>query len=121
MRKNGDIVVENPDKNQTSGCKLVLASILFAAVAVAVDRLVLSPAFLNMSNQKETDEGGVQYVQNDAVDEDILSLFVTYDEDLDGVIDLSEFVKVGNKILNRKVSIFCLLFPKSATLCMCGA
>lgn len=104
MRKNGDIVVENPDKNQTSGCKLVLASILFAAVAVAVDRLVLSPAFLNMSNQKETDEGGVQYVQNDAVDEDILSLFVTYDEDLDGVIDLAEFVKVGNKILNRKVA-----------------
>lgn len=54
------------------------------------------------------------------VDEDILSLFVIYDEDLDGVIDFVEFVKVGNKILNWKVSIFCFLFLKSVILCMCG-
>jgi len=38
------------------------------------------------------------------VDEEVVSLFVTYDVDLDGVLDLSEFVKVANRILHRKVS-----------------
>ena len=101
MKENGDVVVEN---KPTSAFKVVLASILFAAVAVVVDHLVISPVFLKSVNKRDTTEASVQYAQTGRVDEEVVSLFVAYDEDLDGALDLSEFVKVANRILNRKVS-----------------
>ena len=55
-------------------------------------------------NQRDTTKASVRYAQNGGLDEEVVSLFVTYDEDLDGALDLSEFVKVANIILNRKVS-----------------
>ena len=102
--KSGDSVEQNLSKNRTSGLKLVLASILLAVIAVASDRFVLSPVLSNVFKQEEKSEQGVQFVQNGGVDEEIVSLFVNYDEDLDGVINLAEFVQVGNRILNREVS-----------------
>lgn len=104
MNKSDDNVEQNLSKNRTSGCKLVLASILVAVIAVASDRFVLSLVLSNVFKQQEKNEQGVQYVQNGGVDEEIVSLFVSYDEDLDGVIDLAEFVQIGNTILNREVS-----------------
>lgn len=101
--KSGDSVEQNLSKNRTSGLKLVLASILLAVIAVASDRFVLSPVLSNVFKQEEKSEQGVQFVQNGGVDEEIVSLFVNYDEDLDGVINLAEFVQVGNRILNREV------------------
>lgn len=104
MKENGDTVVEKRSMKPTSGCKLLFTSIFFAAVAVVVDRLVITPVFLKRSNQGGNSEASVRYVENGAVDEEVVSLFVTYDVDLDGVLDLSEFVKVANRILHRKVS-----------------
>lgn len=102
MKENGDVVVEN---KPTSAFKVVLASILFAAVTVVVDHLVISPVFLKSVNKRDTTEASVQYAQTGSrVGEEVVSLFATYDEDLDGALDLSEFVKVANRILNRKVS-----------------
>ena len=104
MKENCDVVVETVENKPTSALKVVLASILFATVAVIVDHLIISPVFLKSVKQRDTTEASVQYAQNGRVDEEVVSLFVTYDEDLDGALDLSEFVKVANRILNRKVS-----------------
>lgn len=104
MKENSGSTVENNAKKSTSGCKIVLASILFAALAVAVDRLVITPVFLKRTNHGESSETSTRHIQNGAVDEEVMSLFVTYDEDLDGTLDLSEFFKVANRILHRKVS-----------------
>ena len=104
MKENGGTVEENPSKHLISGCKLVLASILFAAVAVVFNHLVILPFFHERSNQGQPSKGSTYYVQNGVVDEEVVSLFVTYDADLDGVLDLTEFVAVANRILNRKVS-----------------
>ena len=51
MKENGGTVEENLSKQLTSGCKLVLASILFAAVAVVFYHLVISPVFHEKLNQ----------------------------------------------------------------------
>lgn len=107
MKENGGTVEENPSKHLISGCKLVLASILFAAVAVVFNHLVILPFFHERLNQGQPSKGSAYYVQNGVVDEEVVSLFVTYDADLDGVLDLTEFVAVANRILNRKVSRSC--------------
>lgn len=100
--------VDNRSKTSqpTSGYKskivLLLASILVAIVAVAIDRLIITPVLL-----KETEYQGEiigTSARYDVVDEEVMSLFVTFDENLDGFLDLSEFVKVANRILHRKVS-----------------
>lgn len=104
MKENNATTVENRPKKPTSGCKFVLVSILFAALAVVVDRLVITPVLWRRARQERASETSVRYIENAAVDEEVVSLFVTYDEDLDGALDLSEFVKVANRILNRKVA-----------------
>ena len=105
MKENNDTVVENRSKKATSGWKFVLTSILFAALAVVVDRAVITPVLLRRARQERASETSVRYIEDVAVDEEVVSLFVTYDEDLDGALDLSEFVKVAYRILNRKVSL----------------
>lgn len=96
---------ENNSKNPTtSGWKFVLISVFFAVLAVVVDRVVITPVLLNRSllgKNRET----ARYFENGVVDEEVLSLFVTYDQNLDGALDLSEFVQVANRILDRKVRI----------------
>ena len=52
-------------------------------------------------------EAGVRF---DVVDEEVLSLFVTFDENLNGVLDLSEFIQIANRILRRKVSNRVIIF-----------
>lgn len=104
MKENGGTVEENPSKQLISGCKLVLGSILFAVV---FNHLVILPFFHERLNQGQPSKGSAYYVQNGVVDEEVVSLFVTYDADLDGVLDLTEFVAVANRILNRKVSRSC--------------
>ncbi|CAH3171495.1 unnamed protein product [Porites evermanni] len=92
----------NSKKPATSGWKFVLISVFFAVLAVVVDRVVITPVLLNRSllgKNRET----ARYFENGVVDEEVLSLFVTYDQNLDGVLDLSEFVQVANRILDRKV------------------
>lgn len=92
----------NSKKPATSGWKFVLVSVFFAVLAVVVDRVVITPVLLNRSllgKNRET----ARYFENGVVDEEVLSLFVTYDQNLDGVLDLSEFVQVANRILDRKV------------------
>lgn len=94
----------NSKKHATSGWKFVLVSVFFAVLAVVVDRVVITPVLLNRSllgKNRET----ARYFENGVVDEEVLSLFVTYDQNLDGVLDLSEFVQVANRILDRKVRI----------------
>lgn len=94
----------NSKKPATSGWKFVLVSVFFAVLAVVVDRVVITPVLLNRSllgKNRET----ARYFENGVVDEEVLSLFVTYDQNLDGVLDLSEFVQVANRILDRKVHI----------------
>lgn len=94
----------NSKKPATSGWKFVLVSVFFAVLAVVVDRVVITPVLLNRSllgKNRET----ARYFENGVVDEEVLSLFVTYDQNLDGVLDLSEFVQVANRILDRKVRI----------------
>ena len=85
--------------------KVILSTILIACLAVLLDHFLVTPVFLNYSNQGRVLDSTVEYV-DETVDETIMSMFVTYDENLDGVIDLSEFVKVANRILHRKVSCF---------------
>lgn len=108
--------VENCSKTSqpTSGYRsktvIAFASILVAILAVVVDRLVITPVLLKKTKHPgEIIESSARY---DVVDEEVLSLFVTYDENLDGFLDLSEFVKVANRILHRKVSIFALIFVR---------
>ena len=94
----------NSKKPATSGWKFVLVSVFFAVLAVVVDRVVITPVLLNRSllgKNRET----ARYFENGVVDEEVLSLFVTYDQNLDGVLDVSEFVQVANRILDRKVRI----------------
>lgn len=94
----------NSKKPATSGWKFVLVSVFFAVLAVVVDRVVITPVLLNRSllgKNRET----ARYFENGVVDEEVLSLFVTYDQNLDGALDLSEFVEVANRILDRKVHI----------------
>lgn len=94
----------NSKKPTTSGWKFVLISVFFAVLAVVVDRVVITPVLLNRSllgKNRET----ARYFENGVVDEEVLSLFVTYDQNLDGALDLSEFVQVANRILDRKVRI----------------
>jgi len=80
---------------------------LVAALAVAVDRLVITPVLLKRGHYGDIRETSSRY---DVVDEEVVSLFVTYDENLDGLLDLSEFVKVANRILHRKVSAYVFSF-----------
>lgn len=108
--------VENRPKTlqPTSGYKsktvIAFASIFVAILAVVVDRLVITPVLLkNTKHRGEIIETSARY---DVVDEEVLSLFVTYDENLDGFLDLSEFVKVANRILHRKVSSFAFIFGR---------
>lgn len=97
--------VENHSKTLTSVYKsktaIAFTSILVAALAVVVDHLVITPVLLKRTHHGEIIETSARY---DVVDEEVMSLFVTCDENLDGFLDLSEFVKVANKILHRKVS-----------------
>ena len=82
-------------------------SLLVAALAVVVDRLVITPVLLKRGHYGDVSETSSRY---DVVDEEVVSLFVTYDENLDGLLDLSEFVKVANRILHRKVSAYVFSF-----------
>lgn len=100
-------VEENRSKTlqSTSGHKsktvIVFTSILVAILAVVVVRLVITPVLLKKrTHQGEILDSSARY---DVVDEEVMSLFVTFDENLDGFLDLGEFVKVANKILHRKV------------------
>ena len=86
---------------QTSVYKIAFTSLLVAGLAVVVDRLVITPVLLKRTHYGDIRETNSRY---DVVDEEVVSLFVTYDENLDGFVDLSEFVKVANRILHRKVS-----------------
>lgn len=100
--------VDNRSKTSqpTSGCKsktvIVFASILVAILAVSIDRLIITPVLLKKTGSPGEIIG--KSGRYDVVDEEVMSLFVTYDENLDGFLDLSEFVKVANRILDRKVS-----------------
>ena len=94
--------LENRSKTPTSVYKIAFCtSLLVAVLAVAVDRLVITPVLLKGTHYGDIRETSSRY---DVVDEEVVSLFVTYDENLDGFLDLSEFVKVANRILHRKVS-----------------
>jgi len=91
---------ENRSKTPTSVYKIAFFTSLFvAALAVVVDRLVIRPVLLKRTRYGDIRETSSRY---DVVDEEVISLFVTYDENLDGFLDLSEFVKVANRILHRK-------------------
>ena len=43
------------------------------------------------------------FKENGALDSEVLSLFVSYDTNMDGKLDKNEFVSIANRILNRKV------------------
>ena len=43
------------------------------------------------------------FKENGALDSEVLSLFVSYDTNMDGKLDKNEFVPIANRILNRKV------------------
>lgn len=98
----------------TSGYKsktvIAFTCILVATVAVVVDRFVITPVFLKRTYKGEISETSAE--RYDAVDEEVISLFVTFDQNLDGSLDLSEFVKVANRILHRKVSSFTVIFGR---------
>lgn len=103
--------VENRSNKLTSGYKrkimIAFATILVAIVAVFVDRFVITPILLKRTSKEVINESSARY---DVVDEEVLSMFVSFDENLDGLLDLSEFVKVANRILHRKVSSFASIF-----------
>lgn len=104
---------ENCSKTPTSVYKNAFFTSLFvAALAVVVDRLVIRPVLLKRTHYGDMRETSSRY---DVVDEEVISLFVTYDENLDGFLDLSEFVKVANRILHRKVSSCSLMLFLSLT------
>lgn len=104
---------ENRSKTPTSVNKIAFfTSLLVAALAVVVDRLVITPVLLKRTHYGYIRETSSRY---DVVDEEVMSLFVTYDENLDGFLDLSEFVKVANRILHRKVSTCSLMLFLSLT------
>ena len=92
---------ENRSTITSSVYKIAFTSLLVAGLAVVVDRLVITPLLLKRNHYGDIRETNSRY---DVVDEEVVSLFVTYDENLDGFLDLSEFVKVANRILHRKVS-----------------
>lgn len=94
----------NSKKPATSGWKFVFISVFFAVLAVVVDRVVITPVVLKRSHLAKNRETA-RYVENGVVDEEVVSLFVTYDQNLDGVLGLSEFVQVANRILDRKVRL----------------
>lgn len=96
--------VENRSKDFTSGHKtkkmtIAFTTLLVAIVAVFVDRFVVMRIQRQFSYTEGNSEAGVRF---DVVDEEVLSLFVTFDENLDGVLDLSEFIRIANRILRRK-------------------
>lgn len=98
--------VENRSEDFTSGHKtkkmsIAFTTLLVAIVAVFVDRFVIMRIQRQFSCSEGNSEAGVRF---DVVDEEVLSLFVTFDENLDGVLDLSEFIQIANRILRRKVS-----------------
>lgn len=110
--------VENRSEDFTSGHKtkkmtIAFTTLLVAIVAVFVDRFVIMRIQRQFSYTEGNSEAGVRF---DVVDEEVLSLFVTFDENLDGVLDLSEFIQIANRILRRKVSnrvvIFKIFFLK---------
>lgn len=104
---------ENRSKTPTSvNIIAFFTSLLVAALAVVVDRLVITPVLLKRTHYGYIRETSSRY---DVVDEEVMSLFVTYDENLDGFLDLSEFVKVANRILHRKVSTCSLMLFLSLT------
>lgn len=80
---------------------IAFTTLLVAIVAVFVDRFVIMRIQRQFSYTEGNSEAGVRF---DVVDEEVLSLFVTFDENLDGVLDLSEFIQIANRILRRKVS-----------------
>lgn len=104
--------VENRSKDFTSGHKtkkmtIAFTTLLVAIVAVFVDRFVIMRIQRQFSYTEGNSEAGVRF---DVVDEEVLSLFVTFDENLDGVLDLSEFIQIANRILRRKVSNRVVIF-----------
>ena len=101
--------VENRSKDFTSGHKtkkmtIAFTTLLVAIVAVFVDRFVIMRIQRQFSYTEGNSEAGVRF------DEEVLSLFVTFDENLDGVLDLSEFIQIANRILRRKVSNRVVIF-----------
>lgn len=104
--------VENRSKDFTSGhktkkMKIAFTTLLVAIVAVFVDRFVIMRIQRQFSYTEGNSEAGVRF---DVVDEEVLSLFVTFDENLNGVLDLSEFIQIANRILRRKVSNRVVIF-----------
>lgn len=103
--------VENRSEDFTSGHKtkmtIAFTTLLVAIVAVFVDRFVIMRIQRQFSYTEGNSEAGVRF---DVVDEEVLSLFVTFDENLDGVLDLSEFIQIANRILRRKVSNRVVIF-----------
>lgn len=103
--------VENRSEDFTSGHKtkmsIAFTTLLVAIVAVFVDRFVIMRIQRQFSYTEGNSEAGVRF---DVVDEEVLSLFVTFDENLDGVLDLSEFIRIANRILRRKVSNRVVIF-----------
>lgn len=98
--------VENRSEDFTSGHKtkkmtIAFTTLLVAIIAVFVDRFVIMRIQRQFSYTEGNSEAGVRF---DVVDEEVLSLFVTFDENLDGVLDLSEFIQIANRMLRRKVS-----------------
>lgn len=104
--------VENRSEDFTSGHKtkkmtIAFTTLLVAIVAVFVDRFVIMRIQRQFSYTEGNSEAGVRF---DVVDEEVLSLFVTFDENLDGVLDLSEFIQIANRILRRKVSSHVVIY-----------
>lgn len=76
--------------------KIVFMLLLVVGFVVVVDCFVIILVFLKRIYFGDVREINLRY---DVVDEEVVSLFVIYDENLDGFVDLLEFVKVVNRIL----------------------
>lgn len=76
--------------------KIVFMLLLVVVFVVVVDCFVIILVFLKRIYFGDVREINLRY---DVVDEEVVSLFVIYDENLDGFVDLLEFVKVVNRIL----------------------
>ena len=93
------------DKNREIHTKGYRKGFVVLTAAVAVLAIILALVYRNTSGftgSSNSLESMPMELMRD-VDERVMSMFVEFDTNMDGAIDLGEFAPIANRILDRKV------------------
>ena len=103
-RANDSKVIENGSFKTYSFTTYSRWIAVLTPVVTVVAAIVFAQAYRNASGfMMAAPEQGMADHTMSGVDETVMSMFVEFDTNIDGAIDLSEFLPIANRVLERKV------------------